>query len=221
MCGAWRYAADPTTSVLCVCYAVDDGAVEVWLPGHPVPAPFLAAATNPPAWRTIAHNAEFERAMLGHILVPKHGFLPIPLEAQHCPMTLALANAYPAELDLLTQALELEYQKDRDGVRLMRMMSQPRRPRKGGDKIVLHWVFDDEKLRRLIAYCQHDVRATRAVWRHPNLKPISNDERRVQILDAEINRRGVHADRELATAARDVQLPVRKLKGEATTAVTP
>ena len=56
--------------------------------------------------------------------------------------------------------------------------------------------------------------ATRAVRRHPNLKPISNDERRVQILDAEINRRGVRADRELATAARDTQLPVRKLKGD-------
>ena len=31
MCGAWRYAADPTTSVLCVCYAVDDGAAQVEL----------------------------------------------------------------------------------------------------------------------------------------------------------------------------------------------
>ena len=69
--------------------------------------------------------------MLEHVLVPKHGFLPIPLEAQNCSMTPALANAYPPELDLLALALELEYRKDREGMRLMRQMSQPRKPRKG------------------------------------------------------------------------------------------
>jgi DNA polymerase len=209
MCGAWRYAADPTTSVLCVCYAVDDGAVEVWLPGQPVPGPFLAAATDPLAWRTIAHNAEFERAMLEQVLVPQHGFLPIPLEAQHCSMTLALANAYPAELDLLALALELEYRKDRDGVRLMRLMSQPRKPRKGEDKNVLHWLFDEAKLRQLTEYCQQDVRTTRAVWRHPKLRPLNESERPGQILDAQINRRGVRADRKLAMMGRDLSLRER------------
>ena len=49
ICGAWRYAADPTTQVLCLNYAVDDGEVETWLPPwvteelglpeQPIPAP--------------------------------------------------------------------------------------------------------------------------------------------------------------------------------------
>jgi Toprim domain-containing protein/CHC2-type zinc finger protein/DNA polymerase family A len=203
-CGSWRYAADPTTEMLCLCYAVDDGPVETWLPGQPPPAPFLAAAADPTAWRLIAHNAEFERAVLELVLVPKHGFPSIPLAAHHCSMALALANAYPAQLELLAQALALEYRKDRDGVRLMRQMSQPRKPRKGEDKSILHWVFDAEKLARLIAYCQQDVRTTRAVWRHPKLVPLSADERRLQIFDAEINRRGVRADRALTSAARDL-----------------
>ena len=30
--GARRYAADPTTSVLCICYAVDDGPIESFVP---------------------------------------------------------------------------------------------------------------------------------------------------------------------------------------------
>jgi DNA polymerase len=205
-CGAWRYAADQSTDVLCVCYAVDDGGIETWLPGQPVPEPFLAAAANPLAWRTIAHNAEFERAMLEHVLAPKHGFLPIPLEAQHCSMTLALANAYPAQLDLLARALELEYRKDPEGIRLMRQMSEPRKPRKGEDKNVLHWLFDEAKLRQLIKYCQQDVRTTRAVWRHPKLLSLSTHERRLQILDAHINRRGVRADRKLVMMARDLSL---------------
>ena len=34
--GAWRYAADPTTEILCVGYAIDDGSTEIWTPGQPV-----------------------------------------------------------------------------------------------------------------------------------------------------------------------------------------
>lgn len=139
----------------------------VWLPGQPVPEPFLAVAAAPAEWSAIAHNNEFERAIHEHRLIPQHEFPPLPIAAQHCTMTLALANGYPAELDKLAPALGLEYQKDREGVRLMRSMRAPRKPRKGEDKSVLHWVFDAEKLARLVVYCQNDVRATRAAWRHP------------------------------------------------------
>jgi branched-chain amino acid transport system substrate-binding protein len=40
----------------------------------------------------------------------------------------------------LARALELPYQKDREGIVLMRQMSRPRKPRKGEDKNALHWV---------------------------------------------------------------------------------
>ena len=109
--GSWRYAADPTTQILCLCYAIDDGEVQTWLPPwvtkqlglaeQPVPEVFFEIAANPKEWRTVAHLAEFERSLYERILVPKHGFPALPLEVQHCSMTLALANGYPAELDLL------------------------------------------------------------------------------------------------------------------------
>ena len=35
--GAARYAADPSTEVLWVAFAVDDGPVKLWRPGDPVP----------------------------------------------------------------------------------------------------------------------------------------------------------------------------------------
>jgi DNA polymerase len=202
--GGWNYAAHPTTEILCICYAVDDGAVQTWLPGQPVPKPFLAAARDPQLWRLIAHNFEFERAMLECVLISKHGFPTIPIEAQHCSMAVALANAYPAELEILAKALELPYQKDREGLVLMRQMSRPRKPRKGEDKSILRWIFDAEKLARLIKYCAQDVRTSRALWNHPKIKPLSATERQLQILDAIINRRGVRADRELAVSARDM-----------------
>ena len=34
--GTWRYAADPTTEIVCVGYAIDDGSTEIWTPGQPV-----------------------------------------------------------------------------------------------------------------------------------------------------------------------------------------
>ena len=228
--GSWRYAADPTTEILCLCYAIDNGEVQTWLPPwvtkqlglaeQPVPEVFFEIAANPKEWKTVAHLAEFERSLYERILVPKHGFPALPLEVQHCSMTLALANGYPAELDLLSQALELEYRKDMDGVRLMRTMSRPRKPHKGEDKNALQWVFDAEKLQRLILYCQRDVHAARAVWRHAKLKPLIEAERRIQILDAKINRRGVRADRELATAARDMAVRERARLNAAMAALT-
>ena len=29
--GPWNYAAHPTTEVLCLCYAIDDGEVQTWV----------------------------------------------------------------------------------------------------------------------------------------------------------------------------------------------
>ena len=55
--GSWRYAADPTTQILCLCYAIDDGEVQTWLPPwvtkqlglaeQPVPEVFSEIAANP------------------------------------------------------------------------------------------------------------------------------------------------------------------------------
>jgi DNA polymerase bacteriophage-type len=209
--GPWNYATRSTTEILCLCYAVDDGEVQTWTnqsllgaPEQPVPEPFLAAARDSENWRLIAHNTEFERAILEHVLIPKHGFPSIPLEAQHCSMTSALASGYPAELETLAEALELPYKKDREGRKLMREMSQPRKPRRGEDKSILHWVFDAERLARLVEYCAQDTRTARAIWLHSKIKPLSEEERRYQVLDAIINRRGVRADRELAARARDM-----------------
>ena len=67
--GAAKYAADPSTEVLCVAYAVDDGPVQLWRPGDPVPAEFIEAAANP-SWVVAAHNDAFESAIEQHVLRP-------------------------------------------------------------------------------------------------------------------------------------------------------
>jgi DNA polymerase len=197
--GAWRYAADPSTDVLCVGYAVDNSAVKIWTPGQAIPQKFIAAVSDP-NWIVVAHNFTFERAIATHILQPRYGWPAIPLAQQRCSMSLALANALPAALDNAARALKLDYQKDTEGYLLMRRMSRPRRPRKDEDPAGgLYWVDGPELRERVHSYCKRDVETERALFRR--LPPLSDFEQRLWRLDAIINARGFYTDIDLAKAA--------------------
>jgi hypothetical protein len=128
--GAWRYAADPSTEVLCIAYAVDDEPVAIWVPGEPIPEPFIAAAADPD-WLIAAHNDQFEAAIEEKLLNPRFGWSIIPIKRHRCTMAMALANALPASLTGATEALSLALPKDAEGHRLMMQMAKPRRVRKG------------------------------------------------------------------------------------------
>ena len=54
---------------------------------------------------------------------------------------------------------------------------------------------------------------TRAVWLSPKLKQLSETERRYQLQDLAINRRGIRLDRSFTTAARDLVINERKAIG--------
>jgi DNA polymerase len=91
--GAHRYASNLRTEVLCVAFAVDDGPVQLWLPGQPVPPEFIEAARNP-VWTVAAHNAIFEQQIERHILAPKYGFPLAPDDRHVCTMAAAMALVY-------------------------------------------------------------------------------------------------------------------------------
>jgi DNA polymerase len=208
-CGAYIYAIDPSTQVLCLIYAIDDAEPQLWLPTDPAPAVFLEIAANPKEWQLIAHNYDFERNILDNILVPRHGFRPIPLETHHCSQRLALANGYPAELDLLAQALGLPYRKDPAARKAMLAVSRPKTQRKRKATTIPTWNEDPAKLQLLYERCKLDVITTRAVWQSPKLKQLSSTERYYQIQDAVINGRGVRCDRIFATSAKDLAIRER------------
>lgn len=112
--GAWRYAAASTTEVLCVAYAVDDGAMSIWTPGQPIPEAFMTAAKDP-AWLVVAHSDAFENAIETRLLGPRYGWPLIPLERHRCTLAAALANALPGALDAAAAALGLPVRKDAGG----------------------------------------------------------------------------------------------------------
>jgi DNA polymerase bacteriophage-type len=200
--GAWRYAADPTTEILCIGYAIDDGDPRIWIPGDPIPTEFVEAATNP-NWLLVAHNDAFERAIETRILNPRYGWPLIPLVRRRCTMAASLANALPGKLENVCAALGLPG-KDAEGHRVMLKMAKPRRPRKGEDPNGIYWHDIPELRARLYTYCKRDVEVERALYRR--LKPLSAAERKVWRLDAIINERGLYVDVGLAMAARSIVL---------------
>ena len=193
--GASRYASDPTTEILCVGYAIDDNDPKIWLLGDPIP-PEIETATH-----VVAHNFQFERAILTHKLEPL-GWPRIPLERQRCSMTLCLVNALPGALDNAATALGIPLQKDREGYKLMRKMSRPLPRRKGDPPDFIRWHDNAKDRKRLQEYCKRDVELERLVYRA--LPPLSPSEQALFVLDAVINQRGFHVDVELARAARAI-----------------
>jgi DNA polymerase len=199
--GAWRYAANSTTEVLCVAYAVDDGPVEVWVPGDPPPTEFTEAARDP-RWIVVAHNDQFETAVEHLLLHPRFGWPLVPIGQHRCTMAASLAAALPAGLDRAAAALGMSVRKDTEGARLMKLMAKPRRPRKCEDPNVVYWHDSPSHRERLAEYCIRDVEVERGL--HRQVPHLSDDEQALWVLDATINMRGFYVDRALAVAAREI-----------------
>jgi len=212
-CGAYVYAIDPTTEPLCLFYAIDDADPQLWLPTDPVPPVFAEIAADPSPWQMVAHNYDFERGILENVLVPRYAFPLILHNVQHCTQRLALANAYPAELDLLAQALGLPYRKDPAARKAMLAVSRPRANRTRKVNTIPLWDEDPAKLQLTYERCRLDVNTTRAVWKSSNLKQLSGTERRYQLQDLAINHRGIRLDRAFATTARDLAIQERTAIG--------
>jgi DNA polymerase bacteriophage-type len=199
--GAHSYACDPSTEVLCVCFATDDDPVQLWRPGDPVPTEFVEAATNP-SWVVCAHGAHFEDAIERHVLHPRFGFPVFEIARQRCTQAMSLALGLPARLSAVADALELSCRKDRAGERLMHQTSKPRRPHKDEDPAGVYWFEDQERLDRLYSYCAQDVEVERELYYR--LPQLSATEQQLWQLSSQINARGFHIDRGFAEAARKI-----------------
>jgi RecA-family ATPase len=201
-CGASRYAADPSTDVLCVGYKLDDGGAKLWFRGDPVPEAFIEAA-RAPDYKVVAFNAGFERAHYDRILVPRYGFPALPLAKWACIQAAALAHALPASLEGVGAALSLLQQKDIvAGRKILKRVSVPRKPQKGEDPEGIYWNESPEDLAELGAYNLTDVNSEYCT--HSKVGFLSDAEQAIWLLDQVINDRGIYIDRNLAIAANAI-----------------
>jgi len=215
--GAWRYTSDTTTDVWCCAFAVDDGPIQLWIPGDPVPTEFIEAAQNP-NWVTSAFGDHFERLITQHIMGPRYGWPAVPIERRRCSQAASLALALPAKLGSVAQVLKLEHQKDDAGRRAMMQMAQPRRPRKDENPNGVYWFDDPERREQLYTYCKNDVAVERAL--HHRIEGLIPEEHGVWQLDSVINDRGMYIDGKLLDAAIDIAETAQAAINTELTAIT-
>jgi DNA polymerase len=172
--GVYNYAQHGTTEVLCMSYAVDDGEVVTWLPGQPLPD-FTGQIIY-------AHNAAFERLIFWYVLQQNY-----PLESFYCTAAQARANCAPGSLEDVGRFAGASMKKDHRGAALIRKMSVP--------------PFEEspELTAEMVAYCEQDVRAMRAISK--SMRPLSAQELQDYHVNERINDRGVLVDVDLCRAA--------------------
>ena len=179
--GAWRYAEDITTEILCLCWEMD-GAYARWMPGDP--GDLLYALVADPQVLMTAHNAGFEKAIWRRIMVPIYGFPDIPDERWHDTMAVAAYKSIPLGLDQAAHVLGLEDQKDTAASRFTVGLSKPN---KAG-----YFDRSPASMQRVVTYCDQDVRAE--VGLHNRIGWLEPAERKTWLLDQKINQRGVALD---------------------------
>ena len=224
--GLWNYVRHPSTDVWCMAWAFDDGEPQVWEPefGFSRVEPMGDAIVyNLPieiyehiyaGGAVIAHNAIFELGVWNEIMVPRYGWPRLAPEQVHCTMAAAYAMGLPGGLEDAALALGLSVLKDVEGRALMLRMARPRRME--GDTPI--WWDDADKLARLYAYCQQDVRVEQAL--HKRLLPLSAHERKIQLMDWAINARGVAVDIPTATAGAKMAEEVKIRAGQQLAIIT-
>jgi DNA polymerase len=152
-----------------------------------------------------AWNASFEFWAWRTILGPKHGW-PVPkIEQMVDTMAQAAAMSIPQSLDGAAQALAMAEQKDKDGMRLIRKFSMPRKAKKGEAPGRLYWTNPEdapEDFAAFVAYCAQDVEVERAIRK--KLVPLSDYEQRVWELTLRMNDRGAHLDMALVDALQRI-----------------
>lgn len=195
--GAWRYAEDPSTEVLCLVFQYHDwDAAGVWTPDTEwLDAQMLHGLVEDPNCRFVAHNAGFEQAIWHHVM-KRHGFAELPPERWHDTMAACAMRRLPMRLEHAAPIVTgLHKTETSEGRALVNKVS--RDYAKTG---VLS--CDADTLRRIIAYCVQDVRVTLEM--HRRLGDLPEGERAVWLLDQVVNQRGVQLDLGFVGAAQAV-----------------
>jgi len=192
-CGTYRYAMDPSTDVWCAAWCLGEQEIQVWEAGEPVPEAIVLHAEKGGTFS--AWNAQFERLIWKHVLVPRYGWPGLKTDQWRCTQAEAMAYGLPASLEDAARSLGLDVQKDSKGKNLMLRMSRPR----SEDTFGFVWWDDLERVERLKEYCRQDVKVERSIA--GKIPRLSEQERKVWLLDQRINDRGICLDRRLAEAS--------------------
>jgi DNA polymerase len=180
--------------VLMMAYAVNDQLPQLWLPPEDGPLPDhvdLLLRSN--SVLKIAWNAAFERSILRHCLG-----IESPVSQWLDPSVMARYATLPPHLKGACEFLGLGDKAKHDGSKLIRKFCMPKKD--GTFNQPTDFPEDWETFKE---YCRQDVTAEREVLRllQKNFS-LSPFERKVWIIDSQINERGAPVDLPFVTEAK-------------------
>ncbi len=187
--GGYNYSLDASTSILCFSYALNDDEVQTWVPGQPFPESVSEHIRQNGQLRF--HNAGFDRQIFWNVLCQDFDVPKPKLEQFYCTAAQARANCLPGSLEDVGRAISSNMRKDHRGSQLIRLLSVPRADGTFNN--------DPKLLEEMVAYCEQDVRAMRAISKA--MRELSDEELTDYHTNERINDRGVLLDRPLADAA--------------------
>ena len=195
--GAYKYIESPDFEILIIGYALDDGPVKIvdLAQGEEMPEEFEEALLDPDCVK-VAHNAVFERLSFKCI-----GY-NVPAEQWYCTSVKAAYCGLPLSLDGVSKALNLTDKKLDTGKALIKYFSCPcKATRVNGMRTRNYPEHAPEKWEMYKEYNKYDVLAEREIFKRLEAYIIPDIERKMYVLDQNINDRGILVDMELAESA--------------------
>ncbi len=213
--GAYRYANDPTTDILCCSYLLDKK-IYTWWPDWV--AALIEQAPDAPPWshgpaQYTAWNSQFDR-LVWSVAVKKYDWPPTGVKDWTCSAALARTNGLPGSLANAAKALNLRQKKDTRGNALIKLLSCP----VSGTPEAPVFNEDPTLLREMIRYCEQDVRVEHSILKH--LRPFLKQERDEFHVSERINDRGIGIDVPFAREALKWGNTERKILEEKMSRVT-
>lgn len=189
-CGAWAYAAHPSTEMICMAWY--DGTGNPKITTDAAHAKKLIEGWIDEGVQIAAWNSAFEMYIAHHVLGVRDALNP-----EHWTDTAAAAAALALPRRLadcgIVAGLPEDKQKDKRGRLLIQRLCQPYRGQRNRDPDMLNELYD---------YCKQDTVAEYELSKR--LRPLSANERKVWECDQRINARGLYIDIDSVEAAIDI-----------------
>lgn len=226
--GGYRYAEE--AEVMLFGYSIDHGpaeCVDLMTECYYIPEELVVALFDPAVLKS-AHNAAFERAVLGHHfrkllesreaayskntwgLIEKTGG-HLPIEQWQCTQIMCARAAYPLDLDSASKALGTADKKDARGKALIRLFTVPCKPTKtnGMRERNLPEHFPQEWL-EFIEYCKQDVKTEQAIANALSWNKTPEIENTYWHENEKMNEAGIRVDMELIEGAIHIDQKFRE-----------
>lgn len=205
--GVYPYSEHPDFEILLFGYAFDNDPVTVvdLAQGEKLPEEVFEAMEDPNVLKT-AHNAAFERTCIDKFF----GLWLDPAQWE-CTMVKSAMLGLPLSLAAVAKTLKIEQQKMSAGKALIRYFSMPCKPTKKNGGRTRNLPFHDlDKWNLFKKYCGQDVDTERGIRNKIKFFEIPEFEKRLYVIDQDINDRGIQLDMKLVNSALKMDAAVKE-----------